>query len=410
MLKPSVPAGLFPALLALPVLVPGREVLAPAGPERVLVVEQRDGSSLRLTPAELRARAGAGLGGIAVRPEGFEAWTPSGPAVQQVVLELVGGDRLYGRVAGGQGEILSVRLLGDAVLPVDVAEMRSLLFPHRLGADRLLELQPAAEGDRLYQKTPGGLDRIDGTVESFDAEGVRFEGPVGSRLYPWEQVAGLYVVELEPDGPEPDESDTRVLVDLADGGRLRAALVGFEPEALALRIASGYELSLPLGTVAGVTIDDGSVAYLSARAPDRETGGQPFGDDLGMRWPAVLDGCVHRGLPLVAGGTRVARGIGCLAPSRLAWDLDGSWSLLRGSVAIDDSALRNAAGARGTVRFRILVDGEERWASPVRHGGEPPLAFPDVDLDGARELVLETDPVDSFAGDRADWLRMLLVR
>ncbi len=66
--------------------------------------------------------------------------------------------------------------------------------------------------------------------------------------------------------------------------------------------------------------------------------------------------------------------------------------------------------ARGSVRFRVLVDGTERWSSPVLRGGDPPLDLPPIDLAGAEELELVVDDAgDGFAGDRADWLGLYLV-
>jgi hypothetical protein len=58
----------------------------------------------------------------------------------------------------------------------------------------------------------------------------------------------------------------------------------------------------------------------------------------------------------------------------------------------------------------VLVDGETRFDSGVLRGGDAPRAF-DVELAGARELVLEVDmDGDHFVADRADWLGLLLSR
>ena len=44
-------------------------------------------------------------------------------------------------------------------------------------------------------------------------------------------------------------------------------------------------------------------------------------------------------------------------------------------------------------------------------GGDPPMPLPALELKGAQELVLEVDVADDLhVADRADWLRMLLVR
>ena len=60
--------------------------------------------------------------------------------------------------------------------------------------------------------------------------------------------------------------------------------------------------------------------------------------------------------------------------------------------------------------FRVLLDGEPAWESPVVRGGDRPVVLPDIELGTASELTLEADMAGDFRGDRANWLRMLLVR
>ena len=99
------------------------------------------------------------------------------------------------------------------------------------------------------------------------------------------------------------------------------------------------------------------------------------------------------------------------APSRLEFELDGTWKSLRGAVAIDDSV--RLLAYRGCVEFSIFLDGasEPAWRSGRVRGGEAPLALPTLALDGKRRLALVVDMDErSFVADRADWLRMLLVR
>ena len=60
---------------------------------------------------------------------------------------------------------------------------------------------------------------------------------------------------------------------------------------------------------------------------------------------------------------------------------------------------------------RIEVDGVSRWDSGVVRGGEPARLLPRIDLRGAKQLALIVDAAeDSFVADRADWLRLVLVR
>jgi hypothetical protein len=127
-----------------------------------------------------------------------------------------------------------------------------------------------------------------------------------------------------------------------------------------------------------------------------------------MSWPVRRDRSTTGG-PLRAGGRVWSRGLGVHAPSRVEYSLGGSWRGLRGSVAVDDEVVH--LPARGSVRFRIHGDGELLWESAVLRGGDPPVAFPELDLAGVQTLLLEVDMAEELhAGDRADWLRLILVR
>jgi hypothetical protein len=74
-------------------------------------------------------------------------------------------------------------------------------------------------------------------------------------------------------------------------------------------------------------------------------------------------------------------------------------------VGIDDST-----AGRGSVIFRVLVEGRERFASPIVRGGDRPLPV-SVDIRGARRLELEVDYADrADVLDHADWLDARLTR
>jgi hypothetical protein len=172
------------------------------------------------------------------------------------------------------------------------------------------------------------------------------------------------------------------------------------------------EVALPLAALGEIARDDGSVAFLSDLPQKGEEGrGNPFdtGDaPYGMVWPCRADRAVT-GAALHAGGRVYRRGLGAHAPSRIRFELDGAYRELQGAVAIDDSTL--LLSARGSVVFRILLDGEAVFESASLSAGDTPVTFPPVQLAGKRELVLEADmAADLNQGDRADWLRMMLVR
>jgi hypothetical protein len=361
---------------------------------RVTEVEAKD-----LALSETRAR-----GGWSIRPIGFPPLENAGQAGPVARVALEGGDELRGHVRGGEGERLRLELLAGVALSIDVSEIESLAF------DLDPALEPAPEGDRLYRRTGGALDAIDGTVEGFSPEGVRFDSVLGARTFPWEEIGALFI-EVLGDGEPPAPADRLpVIVDLVDGSRVRGSLVALERERCRIALHGVPEITLPLACVAEIALDDGRARYLSELVPLAEEGrGAPFGDELGMTWPHRRDENVL-GEPLRSAGQTFRRGIGMHAPSRLTFGLDGAFRGLRAQVAIDDSELSNRPNARGSVVFRVLCDGRKAWESPLVRGGDAPLALPLIELAGVRELVLEVDPAGDFAGDRADWLRPVLIR
>jgi hypothetical protein len=414
-LAPTLPARPGPALaaaLGLTLLLGTAFAARPQDPrsDPRVVVEDLAGGSRSLSPQELASKTWSELGGFLLRFEGIPSPEPPAADPDSVgELTFVGGDRVRVEVLAGDGDVLGVRLAGNAALAVEVDHLRSLVFGGRVPEGRLATVMAPARGDRLFWLRPGGLDRVDGTLEEFEAGGVRFEGVLGSKLFPWREVAALFVEPLgEPELPSPDASTTLVVADLADGGRLHGRLVGFGPESCRLELAGRRPVELPYGVLRELTEYGGRVAFLSDLAPDEALEGSPFDDDLGMRWPHRVDRCVS-GEPLRAGGRAWSRGLGVHAPSRLAWKLDGSWKELRGAVAVDDSVL--LLPRRGSVEFEVALDGRSAWKSGVVRGGQAPLDLPALDLTGVKELALEVHMATEFhVADRADWLRLMLVR
>lgn len=360
------------------------------------------------------------LGAALVRIEGLPLLATlggTGSDDDKVLVALSGGDRLIGRVRGGRAELVDVEIAGGVRLGLAVDEISSLVFPGRIPTVGAIVPSAPKEGDRLYRRTGSGLDVLDGGIEEFTKEGVRIHGQsVGSKLVAWTEIAALYVEGLgaadakKPKAPKKPEAGEKppVSIDLWDGGRLRGTLERLSAEGCRLVTRNQERILVPATALAQVVVEDGSIAFLSSIAPAEAPPSCPFGDDLGMRFETRFDRSVAGG-PLAAGGKAVARGIGMHAPGRLRWKLDGSWKRLRGAVAVDDDTLR--LPSRGSVVFRVKVDGKVRFESVEMHGGDPPAAFEQLDLAGAQELVLEADPSDgSSVADRADWLQMILSR
>ena len=91
--------------------------------------------------------------------------------------------------------------------------------------------------------------------------------------------------------------------------------------------------------------------------------------------------------------------------ARLTYNLDQPYKSFQAELAVDDSA-----SGGGSVRFRVFVDGQEKFTSETIRGGMKPMPI-NVDLPGAKQLDLVVDYADrADVLDRADWLNARLIK
>jgi len=97
-------------------------------------------------------------------------------------------------------------------------------------------------------------------------------------------------------------------------------------------------------------------------------------------------------------GMRATRGLGVHASSSLTYSLDGKYRLFTSTVGVDDET-----SGRGSVVFRVYVDGILRYTSPVLTGVSAAVPV-SVAVAGARVLrLVVSDAGDGNAYDHADW-------
>ena len=369
----------------------------------LLELEAPDGSFVSHDlAAPLAAPLPDGVAFIRYSAKSSESLEPAGGARVQ----LLDGGRVMAGFLGGDGDFLDLSIIGDVRLRVSVEELSSVVIEERIPLDWSRKLEAAPEGDRLYRLAPRGLERLDGTLEEFTAEGVLFTTRVGQKSLAWGEICALFIEALG-DELEAPPSGTPVVVDLVDGGRVHAGLLEIRAEEMDLVTRAGRGLRLPQACVKEVFVLDAGAAFLSELQPvASKTEGSPFGDGFGMLWPHRVDRSVTGGL-LSAGGELYTRGIGVHAPSRLEWTLDGSWNALRMSAAIDDEVL--SLPSRGSVVFRVFVDDELRFESVSTSAALSVTEIAEIDLRDAKKLILEVDmDRDMHVADRADWLRPVL--
>ncbi|GAB6165584.1 NPCBM/NEW2 domain-containing protein [Thermostilla marina] len=104
------------------------------------------------------------------------------------------------------------------------------------------------------------------------------------------------------------------------------------------------------------------------------------------------------GEPLRIAGRTFEYGVGTHADSIIRLHWNGQAKKFRAYCGIDDSA-----GSRGSVRFRIFVDGKPRFDSGLMHGGDAAKSV-EIDLEDASSMLLwVTSGGDDIHFDHADW-------
>jgi hypothetical protein len=106
------------------------------------------------------------------------------------------------------------------------------------------------------------------------------------------------------------------------------------------------------------------------------------------------------GTPLMFGKTACDGGIGAHAVSFIEYPLDGQFSSFEVTVGVDGST-----EGRGSVVFRIFVDGKEQASSGIINGFSKPKTLRIDNLDRAQRLILSvSDADDGNRDDLANWV------
>lgn len=416
---------MLPAILALAASIPPAAV--PDGPRLQFEtvggevfegrLESFDGERLDLATADGERSLAAAELLLALAPPGIR---PAGPAVETAiaaspaapeaaadVVFLAGpnGDRLVGRLAGGDADGVSIDIGTGRPASVPFERIERILPAARLPIDRLALLQGAGEDDRLWRRREdGGLDSLSGVVDEVGTGQVSFEGALGRMEFPLEEVVALVLAGGEP-GAAPGDG-LPVVLRLQGGSRLTGGLVAAKAGHLGLATAWGGTLDLPAEGLAALVCRGPGRRLLAELEPveveQRPTAGGP--DDVLFPWRRDLS---VTGRLLVLDGRPRATGLGVHAWARLAFELPPGTRALRVTAGLCDEVLD--LPARASVGFRVLVDGQERARAAVLEGGSPARLLVEG-LAGARRLeLLADDGGDDDAGDRAAWVDGVLL-
>jgi hypothetical protein len=277
--------------------------------------------------------------------------------------------------------------------------------------DRLLDRLTAAAGDSDRLILDNG-DEIAGTLDAIDEKAATLQTAAGPSSV---ELGRIDAVVFNPSlRAKSDERSPHAWLGFRDGSRLLGdARTVAAP--LPLGDKNGGAAPEKLGdglqcTVIGQTWKTarknlvflqplfGRAEYLSRLKP-AEYRHVPY---LSVAWPYKLYRNVQGGL-LRSGGRLYLQGIGMHSAARLSYELPPKAQRFQAEAAIDDAA------ADGSVRFRVFIDGKEKFTSPTVRSSMPPLPI-DIDIVGGKRLDLVVDFADrGDVRDYADWLDARLI-
>jgi hypothetical protein len=327
------------------------------------------------------------------------AWGACAEVKHAPLLVLADGGVLAADVLASDKDVLAAEsdVFGRVKIPWD--RLSGVVFrlpPAGKDRDALVDRIARAEGDSDRLLLDNG-DELSGLLENIGDESIKLKTGVGAVDVESGRVASI---ALNPALRRKMPADTvRTWLGFSDGSRLLADAVRLDKSSLKVSVFGQTWTAAPKRLVF-IQPFSGRAVYLS----DLKSGEYRFVPYLDLTWPYRLDRSVT-GTWLRAGGVPYLKGIGMHSAARLTYNLDQPYKRFQAELAIDDSS----AGA-GSVRFRVFVDGQEKFTSDTIRGGMKPVPV-DVDVAGAKQLDLVVDFADrADVQDHADWLNARLVR
>jgi hypothetical protein len=213
------------------------------------------------------------------------------------------------------------------------------------------------------------------------------------------------MIETEAVPKEPAGLHATVLT--SDGSSVRGEIQSLKDGALALKDTYGTVQKIPANLLSGIYIKNGRVVYLSDMKPtivDEDAnyirGPKKLSSDLDF--PYQKDRSA-RGGKIILGGVEHRKGVGVRARSLLGYPLEGAFKRFQAVLGLDATAM-----GLGAVRVEVEVDGKKLKELGLK-GADAPQAI-DVDVSGAKELLLRVTWAGVGQSDFVDWGSARLIR
>ena len=293
----------------------------------------------------------------------------------QPMVILANGDRIAGRVTGGDSRALQLIPTNGNAWTIPLSTIRSVWFTSPT------ETQLDSGKEDVLVMRSGDTRR--GTIERLttDPATVVMKGSDGVPL------AKLSAVVFDPTLArirKPKTSYAKLV--LANGTRITLNAAQADATMISGTSAFGARVQIPLNDVIALDIHGGKATYLSDLKPKQETV-EPFGD---LKWPLVADRNVH-GQPLrlnsLFGVQTFDKGLGTHSRTTLVYDLAGKYRRFETVVGLDA-----CSGKRGAVDITISVDGNEIPIDGLKRMTAQTLPKTlSIDVTKARQLTLLVD-------------------
>lgn len=289
---------------------------------------------------------------------------------------------------------LSVQSLNYGSLSLPIDRLAAVIFKPPADPAQRLELidRLLATDDETDRALLVNGDVITGIMKRMNARTVAFDAKVGPVDLDRRQLVALAFnpALINP----PRHTGLRSLVGLEDGTRVIAESMTLNQAKAEIHLTDKLTLEAAPESVVWLQPLGGRCVYLS----DLEPLGYRHIPFLELAWNYRRDRNAGGG-PLACGDRQVAKGLGMHSASRITYAVEKGARRFRARVGVDDSTEK-----RGSVTFRVYVDGDLRYSSPMVRGGDHPLDV-SVEVAGARRLSLLVhfgDRGDEL--DYADWL------
>jgi NPCBM/NEW2 domain len=255
------------------------------------------------------------------------------------------------------------------------------------GQPRTTEVVWLANGDRLA----GGFLGLDESKIKIQVAGkpVEVDRP------------GVVALGFDPNlvsYPKP-KSDFLELT-FKDGSRLGVTEPRLDEGTILATTRYGAAIKFSLNELVRVHARVSSVVYLSERKTVRDQYLSYVGPTRKYRVDRTVDGHLFH-----LGNQSYDRGLGTQSTTFLVYRIEPGDRRFQAIVGVDERA-----GPLGSVVFRVLVDGKEKFKTPAMTDHDAPRPV-DVDLVGAKYLILATEFGErGDVRDLADWVEARLIR